>query len=85
MDNIETVFKNGYIDGEELKVINNTYKQYIIKNWTYVKNVNTNKEYYIIPSDGKTKNNMRVELLKVACEYQPETFEEKLFRELNQH
>jgi len=85
MDNIETVFKNGYIDGEELKVINNTNKQYIIKNWTYVKNVNTNKEYYIIPSDEKTKNNMRVELLKVACEYQPETFEEKLFRELNKH
>lgn len=85
MNNLETVFKNGYIDGEELKVINNTNKQYIIKNWTYVKNVNTNKEYYIIPSDGKTKNNMRVELLKVACEYQPETFEEKLFRELNQH
>ena len=84
METITTQFTNGYIDADKLSQINDINKQYIIKNWCYVKNVNTNKEYYIIPSDGKTKNNMRFELLKVACEYQPETFEEKLFRELNQ-
>ena len=37
-----------------------------------------------------TKNNTqceltRYELLKVACEHQPETYEEQLLRELNQH
>ena len=85
MDGIDAIYKTGYIDADKLSQINDINKQYIIKNWCYVKNVNTNKEYYIIPSDGKTKkNNMRFELLKVACEYQPETFEEKLFRELNQ-
>ena len=31
------------------------------------------------------KNIMRFELLKVACEYQPETFEEKLIKELNKN
>ena len=82
---MNNIFNKGYISADKLLQINDIDKQYIIKNWSYVKNINTNKEYYIIPSDGKIKNNMRFELLKVACEYQPETFEEKLIKELNQN
>tara|TARA_Y100000389_G_scaffold51246_1_gene46997 strand:- start:1641 stop:1898 length:258 start_codon:yes stop_codon:yes gene_type:complete len=85
MNDIDTICKTEYIYADKLSQINDINKQYIIKNWSYVKNVNTNQEYYIIPSDEKTKNNMRFELLKVACEYKPETFEEKLFRELNEN
>lgn len=84
MEIIDTIYKTGYIDANKLSRINDINKQYIIENWFYVKNVHTNQEYYIIPSDGKTKNNTRFELLKVACEFQPETYEEQLLRELNQ-
>jgi len=82
MENIDAIYKTGYIDADKMSQISDINKEYIIKNWCYVKNVHTNQEYYIIPSDGKTKNNMRFELLKVACEFQPETYEEQLIREL---
>ena len=78
MENIETVLKNGYIEATEMKHINNVNKQYIIDKWVYVKNKYTHKEYYIIPCVGNnSRDKMRFDLLKVTCEYQPETLEEK--------
>lgn len=71
MDNIETVFKNGYIETNEMKSISNVNKQYITNNWIYVKNKHTHKEYYIIPSvNNNSQDKMRFDLLKVVCEHQ---------------
>ena len=82
MNNIEEVLKSGYIDGKQLSTISQVNKRYIMENWVYVKNKHTNKEYYIIPvSNGNNYNKTRFELLKVACEHQPETLEEKWLRE----
>lgn len=84
MNNIEKVFQHGYIDESELNNISNVNKQYIINNWTHVKNKHTQKTYYLVPcNSSNSKNKLRFDLLKVVCEHQPETFEEKLMKELN--
>ena len=78
MKNIETVLKNGYIEANELKGISNANKQYIIDKWFYVKNKHTYKEYYIIPCvNNDPQEKIRFDLLRAACEHQPETLEEK--------
>tara|TARA_Y100000768_G_scaffold387153_1_gene377467 strand:+ start:116 stop:364 length:249 start_codon:yes stop_codon:yes gene_type:complete len=78
------LFNDGYIDADKLEMVDKINKLNIINNWTFVQNVHTKKKYYIIPSNKIIKNNMREELLKVACEHQPETYQERLLRELNQ-
>tara|TARA_A100001011_G_scaffold379147_1_gene444802 strand:- start:650 stop:907 length:258 start_codon:yes stop_codon:yes gene_type:complete len=84
MKNIEKVLKDGYIEANEMSGISNSNKQYIIDKWVYVKNKHTYKEYYIIPcTNNDPQSKIRFELLKAACEHQPETLEEKIKRELN--
>ncbi len=81
------VFKNGYIDTRDFENIKETNKNIIIKEWIYSKNKHTQKEFYIKPPPAQMNDNVyqnvRFELLKNACEHQPETYEEQLLRELN--
>lgn len=77
------VLKKGYIDAEDLYKISGSGRGLIVKVWVHCKNKHTKKEFYVRPpSTNNFKENMRFELLKVACGDQPETFEEKLMREL---
>lgn len=84
--NDTVVFGKGYIDVEDLHNISGTGRSLIMKVWIKCKNKNTKKEYYVRPPPANMNNNfqqkVRFELLKIACKYQPETFEEKLMREL---
>jgi hypothetical protein len=47
----------------------------------------TQKEYYVKPPptwmNDELQKNIRFNLLKIACDHQPETYEEQLMRELN--
>uniref|UniRef100_A0AB39JEX8 Uncharacterized protein n=1 Tax=Florenciella sp. virus SA2 TaxID=3240092 RepID=A0AB39JEX8_9VIRU len=80
------VLKNGYIDADDLKKKNKSTQKFITTHWVYSKNKFTQKEFYIEPPNiNNYQQNMRFNLLKIACEQQPETFEEKLMRELNLH
>ena len=85
MDKI--VLKNGYIDACDLNKVNKSTKKLILESWIYKKNKDTQKEYYVKPPPAclnhNLQQNMRFNLLKIACEHQPETFEERLMRELN--
>ena len=83
---MNNAMENGYIDADKLNLVDELNKLDIINNWTFVQNVYTKKKYYIIPPKNNTQCELtRYELLKVACEHQPETYEEQLLRELNQH
>lgn len=85
MDKI--VLKNGYIDACDLNKVNKSTKKLILESWIYKKNKHTQKEYYVKPPpaclNDNPQQNMRFNLLKIACEYQPETFAERLMREQN--
>jgi len=82
--NDSVFFKKGYIDAEDLYKISGSVQELIASTWVHCKNKHTKKEFYVRPSSTNNfKENVRFELLKAACEYQPETYEEKLMRELN--
>ena len=85
MDKI--VLKNGYINACDLNKVSVLTQKLILENWIYKKNKHTQKGYYVKPPptwmNDDLQQNMRVNLLKIACEHQPETFEERLMRELN--
>jgi hypothetical protein len=85
MDKI--VLKNGYIDACDLNKVSKSTQKLILENWIYKKNKHTQKEYYVKPPptwmNDNLQQNTRFNLLKIACEHQPETFEEQLMRELN--
>ena len=55
MENIECVIKKGYIEEEEMKIISQKNKDYIISNWEYVININSGKGYYLINNSILTK------------------------------
>lgn len=83
------VLKKGYIDAEDLYKVSDSERALIVKVWVHCKNKHTKKEFYVRPPptcmNDNFQQNMRFELLKAACEHQPETFAEKLMRELNSH
>lgn len=82
MDDI--VFNNGYIDATDLNKIDESTRNYVIAHWVYSKNKFTQKVFYIKPPiSNNHRENIRFKLLNIACERQPETYAEKLMRELN--
>lgn len=80
-------FNEGYIDACHLNKVSKSTEKLILESWIYKKNKHTQKEYYVKPPptwmNDNPQQNMRFKLLKIACEHQPETYAEKLMRELN--
>ena len=75
--------KKRYIDAEDLYKISGPVRELIVSTWVHCKNKHTKKGFYVRPPSINNKENMLFELLKAACEGQPETYEEKIIREFN--
>ena len=66
MKNLDSVLKNGYIKEEEMNIISQKNKDYIVKNWEYITNKNSGKGYYLINNSNITKCNY--EITKLYCQ-----------------